>query len=377
MPLALGSILIALALGVGAWRLSDSADTGAQARETAPGSSSTPGQPGIPDSSGEPAVTDPPKRPASRPPLVVLISVDGLNTDAVRQLRDQGRVPALTRLFAEGAGTLNARTSFEETRTLPNHTGILTGRAVSGPTGTRVTFNEDNGGTLEALTGGYIPGVFDLVHDRSMPTTFLAEKDKFNFLIRSWDASHGARDQVGRDDGRGKLGLARVAGSSTLERNLIRQLADRPARLSFLHVAAPDLAGHAHGFMSPRYLEAVVAADAEVGRVLDVIRTDAGLRRRTTVILTADHGGRGPNHGDPTRIDNYRIPFVVWGRGVARGADLYAVNPGRRDPGTRRPGYAGPQPIRNLDAANLALSLLRLSALPDTTLPGVPVLRVR
>ena len=325
------------------------------------------------------AGSSPPSAPQKRPPgpVVLLISVDGLNTDAIRELDATGQVPAFARLMREGAGTLNARTSFELTQTLPNHTGMLTGRRIDGSTGTGVRFNEDNGGTLESLNGRYVPGVFDVAHDHGMSTTFLAEKDKFNFLLRSWDSDHGAADRVGPDNGRDKVDTGGVDSATSNLATLLRQMAHRPARLGFLHIAAPDLAGHAHGFMGRRYLEAVVRADRTVGQVLDLIRSEPGLRARTTVIFTSDHGGRGANHGDPTSSENYRVPFYVWGRDVAAGTDLYRLNPGRRDPGTARPGYEGPQPIRNLDAANLMLSLLGLDPLPDTLPGGLRVLRTR
>ena len=75
-------------------------------------------------------------------------------------------------------------------------------------------------------------------------------------------------------------------------------------------------------------------------------------------------------------IDNYRIPFLVWGAGVARG-DLYDLNAGYRDPGTKRPSYAARrQPVRNGDVANLATGLLGLKPVPGSELDADQSLQV-
>ena len=69
---------------------------------------------------------------------------------------------------------------------------------------------------------------------------------------------------------------------------------------------------------------------------------------------------------------------MVWGIGVARGTDLYALNPGdRRDPGVGRPTYAGVQPIRNGEVANLVLDLLDLPSVPGSTTNAWQGLSVR
>ena len=148
---------------------------------------------------------------------------------------------------------------------------------------------------------------------------------------------------------------------------LVARLRTSPDELSFLHLAQPDTAGHASGFMSPAYLDAVRAADAQVGRILAAIRADADLRAHVAVVLTADHGGRGPSHADPTAASDYRVPFLVWGPGVARGADLYDLNPDRRrPPGAERTSYGGRQPARNGEVANLVTDLLDLPDVPGS-----------
>lgn len=298
---------------------------------------------------------------------VVVVSVDGLNPDAIRQLGATG-TPSLHRLMRRGAATLEARTAYERTITLPNHTTMVSGRWVTEPGGHGVTFNDDDGSTVHAHAGEYAASMFDVVHDAGRRTAMYSSKDKFKLLDRSWNAHHGAVDQVRADDGRDKIDRFSLASEATNVRRLVERLRTRPRALSFLHLAQPDRTGHEQGFMGSAYLDAVRAADAQVGRVLDAVRADERLRSGTVVVLTADHGGRGAEHSTASSRDNYTVPFMVWGAGVAAGADLYALNQGTRThPGGDRPTYADPAPIRNGEVANLVTDLLDLRAVPGAT----------
>ena len=297
---------------------------------------------------------------------VVAISVDGLSPDAIRRLGRSG-APALQRLLDEGAGTLNARTEREQTRTLPNHTGMVTGRPVLGPDGHGVTVNEDDGSTVHASAGQYVASVFDVVHDHGGSTAIYSSKDKLDLLDRSWNADHGAPDRVGADDGRDKIDRYWLDNERDNVSRLISRLRTAPDDLSFVHLAEPDTAGHASGFMSSAYLDGVRAADRQIGRILSAVRADDELHDRVAVVLTADHGGLGGSHADVTRAADFTVPFVVWGPGVARGADLYALNDDRREPpGSARSSYEGRQPVRNGEVANVVTDLLGLPDVPGS-----------
>ena len=300
---------------------------------------------------------------------VVAISVDGLNPLAIHRLGPT-RTPALHRMMREGSATLEARSAVESTETLPNHTTMLTGRRVDPKAGGHgVTFNEDNHGTVSQSAGGYVPSIFDVVHDHGGSTALYASKLKFRFYVRSWN-TNGAPDQVGRDDGREKID--RVA----LERDddeageaLVDALRTNPATFSFLHVARPDEVGHDHDWMESHYLRAVEKTDRLIGTVLETIARDPKLRASTVVLLTADHGGRldREGHADVTDPANYRIPFLAWGAGIPAGEDLYVRNAqAYAYPGTSRPTYDGPQPIRNGDLANVVGDALDLPGTPGS-----------
>ena len=334
--------------------------------------------PGVAAAAASPAVEPVPAR-GGRVDHVIAISVDGLNPRALSMLTRR-QLPAFTRLARHGASTRNARTVVERTQTLPDHTSMVTSRRVAVPGGTGVTFNSDPGTTVHDSAGEYVPSVFDVVHDSGRRTALLAGKPKFAFLDRSWNRVNGAPDRTGAPDGRDKIDLFRVGASQAATTRLLRNLrAGRAPAFTLLHLRDPDNAGHAQGWLSRPYLRAVRDADAQVGRVLRVISRHPRLRASTVVIVTSDHGGRGRTHTDPTLLADSRVPFFVWGAGVAHGANLYALNRGkRRDPGHRQPRYrAAVPPIRNAEVANVALALLGLRGVPTSQIGRSARLDVR
>jgi len=297
---------------------------------------------------------------------VLVISVDGLNPRAITRLGRSG-TPAFHRLMRQGSWTFNARTAREQTRTLPNHTGMLTGRRINDRAGGHgVTFNKDRGTTVHRAAGRYVASAFDVVHDRGGKTALYSAKPKFRFFQRSYNRD-GRADKVGKNHGRAKIDTVRITGNNSyLVRRLNAELRTRPATFTFLHISLPDAAGHRHGFMGRRYLAAVKRTDTLLGSVLATVAGQPSLRRDMLVVLTADHGGNGASHNDPARLQNYRVPFMALGPGVPAGRDLYAINPSFRNPGSSRPGYRGRQPIRNGDVANLVTDVLDLPLVPGS-----------
>ena len=292
---------------------------------------------------------------APRVTRVLAISVDGLRSSAITQLGRAG-APNLHRLMRAGASTLNARTEREMTVTLPNHTGMVTGRRISASQGGHgVTWNDNRlqPRTVQRAAGHDVSSVFRVVHSAGRTTGLFASKTKFSLFERSWPKSVN-RMRIRLDN-------------AQLVRMLRRDLVAHNRGFTFLHLSAPDSAGHAHGWGSRAYLNAVRATDRRLGTILRTITSHPRLRDHLVLMLTADHGGTGKDHGDATRLVNFRIPFMVWGTTVARGSSLYGLNPDYANPGKRRTSYSDSrQPVRNGAVANLALDLLTLPAVENS-----------
>lgn len=328
---------------------------------------------------------------------VIHISVDGLRADLVQDLitTDPTHFTSFKRFIDEGATTFNARTDYDYTITLPNHACMITGRPVLLPTGQPNTVhhgyisNSDPtpGETLHNTGNLNIPykaSVFDVVHDHGMSTAHYASKTKFMLFDQSYDAVHGAPDATGTDNGRDKIDsyVEMSTGTPETAANMnaafVGAMGTTHFRYSFLHYIDPDAAGHATGWGSPTWNSAVQNVDGYLGAIFDLVESDPVLDGHTVIILSTDHGGSGTGHSDATSVLHYRIPFLVWGAGVAQGMDLYALNPiARQDPGTERPDYNAPvPPIRNGDGGNLALSLLDLPAIAGSSINAGQDLRV-
>lgn len=317
------------------------------------------------------AAADAPAAPPAPPPSaaaadvrVLAISLDGFNPEAITRLGVDG-TPNLHRLLRQGAGTLNARTQVEQTVTLPNHTSMVTGRRIDARhEGHGVTWNEHRPGTtVQGAAGHGVASIFSLVQGARRGGAVFATKSKFSLFNRSWDAGVD-RMTIDVDDSAGLVPRAR------------RDLRRHHRAFTLLHLGETDQVGHASGFMSPAYLDAVRRVDALLGTLLDDIDSHGSLDD-LVIVLTADHGGAGStSHSDRTRRANYRVPFLVWGPGVTH-ANLYDLNPQRHDPGRNRPGFTGSQPIRNGEVANLSADLLGLGPVPDSRWNHGQSLKVR
>jgi phosphopentomutase len=109
--------------------------------------------------------------------------------------------------------------------------------------------------------------------------------------------------------------------------------------MMFVHFGNVDITGHGNQWMSEPYVRQVVATDAAVGRLLEVLPPG------TTVIVTADHGGHGYNHAEGTLVDS-TIPWIVSGPRIRR-------------------GHAIAQPISTVDSAATAAHVLGLQLRGD------------
>jgi hypothetical protein len=314
---------------------------------------------------------------------VIEISVDGLGGTYLGKLFDGTAtggpytIPNFMRLKNEGASTLAAHCDNNNWETLPNHTSIITARPRDGVNGHGWTLNSDPTTTIHANKGSYVASVFDVAHDNGLTTGMYANKSKFSLFDTygsytgggSYNATNGALDTTGPDNGRDKIDnvyINTALGGTIVDTYIAQQ---KPAasrnQYAFLHINEPDSYGHSSGWGSAAWNRQVVNVDTMLGKIFQLIQDVPEMTDRTAIILTADHG----NQDNPvTGANRYAVPFYVWGPGVTAGADLYALNAGRRQVASSYPmtTYEGMQPIRNAEASNLALDLLGLGAIPGS-----------
>jgi len=243
-----------------------------------------------------PAVSMPPPPPSAYSRAVIVISVDGLRPDAIATYR----AATMSRLQAEGSYSLSAQT-IVPSKTLPSHTSMVTGEL---PSEHGVLWNNaftHRSGTLA------IPTIFSEARAGGYRTAAFFSKTKFRHLQQP-----GALDYSQAPGGWFGLWSA-----DRTARDVETYLASHAPHLLFVHLADVDTAGHRHQWMSPRYGQAVVTADAAVARILAAAERAYG-NGLFTVILTADHGGHGRDHGSAEATDT-TIPWIAWGRGVVAG----------------------------------------------------------
>lgn len=258
---------------------------------------------------------------------VVIVSIDGLRPDAIEAFE----LSTLTRLMETASYTLQAQTIFPS-KTLPSHASMLTGRS---PEFHGLTFNSasDDKGYVE------VPTIFEIARQHGQRTAAFFSKAKLRHLDRE-----GAYDyrQVPSYNADNWMATRTVPDA-------VQYMEHRRPNLLFVHIGETDYAGHGAGWMSFFYGVAARRADAALQRIVDAADEAYGVGNYT-LIISADHGGHGRNHGTDAPED-MTIPWIVYGKGVA-------------------PGVL-PEGVRTMDTAATALWLLGIP-IPEP-FEGTPV----
>lgn len=297
---------------------------------------------------------------------VVVLDVEGLPAGALTG-RFARYAPQLRRLLGSSSATLHARTDLETTRSLPNLMSLVSGRpAARSYGGHGVTWFQDKPRDPAKVAARGVASLFDVVHDNGGSTSFLSSDANAALVRRTYSARYAAPDRQGVDYGRAKLSVSSIrATDRDAAKALKDQLRQHPRTVSVVQLGDLRRAGQRYGFLSPAYLQALKRADAKVGSIWTTLYKDPDLARSTLLVVTSDSGGARRSSGGQS-LNNYQVPFIVWGHGVPARTDLYALNPDYHDPGGARLGYGGPQPIRVSDVANLVTGLLGYQAVPGS-----------
>jgi|GEM_PF-208221 len=249
--------------------------------------------PGFPDAT---AFTRRPVEAAAK--RVVLVSVDGLRADALERYTP----PNLTQLAVEGAFSRRARTVVPSL-TAPAHLSLFSGvpPETHGIYGDDIEYTE----AMARLEPLFRVGVRHGLSTRA----FVARSGPLETL----ETALQCKLAFGLDS----LSLVEPDAAIVAEEAL-PTLADSETRMVFVHIPDPDLAGHAFGWSSSEYRDAVLRADAAVGELRDA------LDEETLLLVVSDHGGGGSfgshQHGSASDED-VLIPMLLWGPRVVPGSD--------------------------------------------------------
>ena len=214
---------------------------------------------------------------------VLLISIDGMRPDGVKQCDDGSFVD----FFMQGAYSFNAQTVFPPV-TLPAHMSMFH------------SVDPDRHGIYNNIyvqQNHPIAGLVETIKAAGKTSAFFYTWEKLRDLC---------------EPGTLEYGWFRAQHSTLLFPQLEQQAtkqaiecikANKPD-FAFLYLGGTDEFGHQDGWMSQRYLNEI----AEAAKcVYDIC---ARLPEEYSVIVTADHGGHNRNHGDQVPED-MTIPMTI------------------------------------------------------------------
>ena len=228
---------------------------------------------------------------------VLLILVDGLRPDAITTCQN----PYGAKLLTLGSYSLEAETVYPSV-TLPCHMSLFH------------SVTPDRHGIL---TNTYVPvsrpvrGLCEQLSAAGRTCAFFYNWEELRDLSRpsSLACSFYVSGSV--------CGYERA--NEMVTESALSYIAGEKPDFAFVYLGCTDEVGHAHGWMSDEYYHACSQSLDEVGRLVECFG------KEYSIIVTADHGGHGRDHGTKMTEDML-IPLICIGPDFRPGIELPKAN---------------------------------------------------
>ena len=262
-----------------------------------------------------PDVSSIPRSPpalVSDPPVVVLITIDATRADEILSDVNDALLPAIARLKRTGA--VFSRATAPGSQTAVSLSGLFSGKYFSELHWSMFGVGEARFAYPALETTPRFP---ELLRDRGIPTSIFCG---LNFLASGFGIARGFSDERMVAKGRGHA----------LAKDLVDPLMQRLGSVGpdsaflFAHLMEPhspyDRGSVKSGSDRERYRSEIAAADAQIGRIADLLARR--FERRGWLIVSADHGEAFGEHGtyehSKTLYEELlRVPLLVKGPDMA------------------------------------------------------------
>lgn len=241
--------------------------------------------------------------PPGRRPRFLLVGLDGVRLDRLRQ----ARTPHLDALAARGFFHTARIPEHQPIRSGPQWATILTGAwSRERGAGRRAGHGVRRNWWPSRRLGGHADLLQRVRAADPSATTFAAVS--WPVLARRAGCGPVLRSPAFLPVRRPTTLASWVRADAAVVDHAERRLRDPACTAGFVYLGEVDMAGHLSG-TGERYVAAVEHVDAHLGRLLRAI-DDAGTRAEWTVLVTTDHGHRDAGgHGGRRRTD---AEATVW-----------------------------------------------------------------
>ena len=234
---------------------------------------------------------------------VIIIGIDGMSPDGIKN----AKTPVMDNLMKNGSFTMHARNVLP-TSSSPNWASMIMGAGPEqhGITSNKWELNDHELPPVVKTESGMFPTIFWLIK-KNDPNAEVGAIYQWAGFGRLFEKSAVDFDKTFKSE------------NNTAD-EAAKYIFEEKPKFLFVHLDHVDGAGHKFGHGTERYYGGVVKADMLIGQILESIEK-AGIKDKTLVIVSADHGGKGTSHGGES-LGEVEIPIILSGPKINRGFEI-------------------------------------------------------